>query len=184
MSNIVEFPIADRPITESEVDKLHSAAFRDLEPGICDCTPMAKIAAQMVLAADDGTNREFLFAVAHVCDMLTALKQPNPFPPGAAVYEWHYTRPHNNPDGTCRFSVAAANYSANNVADAQIVLAFQTVGSSQQIPFYYFWITSMGRKKPDFVMLQSNAAVSFIAQGMTMHDDTGPITSESDQHVK
>ena len=110
--------------------------------------------------------------------------QPNPFPPGAAVYEWHYTCPHNNPDGTCRFSVAAANYSANNVADAQIVLAFQTVGSSQQIPFYYFWITSMGRKKPDFVMLQSNAAVSFVAQGMTMHNGTGPITSESDQHVK
>jgi hypothetical protein len=74
MSNIVEFPIADRPITESEVDKLHSAAFGDLEPGICDCTTMAKIAAQMVLAADDGTNREFLIAVAHVCYMLTALK--------------------------------------------------------------------------------------------------------------
>jgi hypothetical protein len=37
MSNIVEFPIADRPITESEIDKLHSEAFRDLEPGICDC---------------------------------------------------------------------------------------------------------------------------------------------------
>ena len=50
--------------------------------------------------------------------------QPNPFPPGAAVYEWHYTCPHNNPDGTCRFSVAAANYHANNFADAQIVLAF------------------------------------------------------------
>jgi hypothetical protein len=110
--------------------------------------------------------------------------QPNPFPPGAAVYEWRYICPHNNPDGSCRFSVAAANYTANNVADAQIVLAFQTVGSSQQIPFYYFWITSMGKKKPDFVMLQSNAAVSFIAQGMTMHDDTGPITPESDQHVK
>src|SRR3982074_1089792 len=89
------------------------------------------------------------------------LPQPNHFPPGAAVYEWDYTCPHNNPDGTCRFSVAAANYSANNVADAQIVLAFQRVGSSQQIPFYYFWITSMGRKKPDFVMLQPNAAVSF-----------------------
>ena len=113
-----------------------------------------------------------------------SIPQPHPFPPGAAVYEWHYTCPHNNPDGTCRFSVAAANYSANNVADAQIVLAFQAVGSLQQIPFYYFWITSMGKKKPDFVMLQSNAAVSFIAQGMTMHNDTGPITSESDQHVK
>jgi hypothetical protein len=74
MSNIVDFPIADRPITESEIDKLHSAAFRDLEPGICDCTTMAKIAAEMVLAEDDGTNRESLFAVAHVFEMLTALK--------------------------------------------------------------------------------------------------------------
>jgi hypothetical protein len=109
--------------------------------------------------------------------------QPNPFPPGAAVYEWRYTCPHNNPDGTCRFSIAAANYSANNVADAQIVLAFQAVGSSQQIPFYYFWITSMGKKRPDFVMLQSNAAVSFIAQGMTMDKDTGPISSESEPRM-
>ena len=74
MSNIVEFPIADRPITESEIDKLPSAAFRDLESGICDCTTMASIAAQMVFAADDGTNREFVFAVAHVSEMLTAFK--------------------------------------------------------------------------------------------------------------
>jgi hypothetical protein len=74
MSNLIEFPIADRPISESEIDKLHSAAFRDLEGGICDCTTMAKIAAQMVLAEDDGTNRESLFAVAHVSEMLTAFK--------------------------------------------------------------------------------------------------------------
>jgi hypothetical protein len=73
-NTIIEFPIADRPITESEIDKLHSGAFRDLEPGICDCTTMAKIAAQMVLAKDDGTNRELVFAVAHVSEMLTALK--------------------------------------------------------------------------------------------------------------
>src|SRR5258708_4395208 len=31
---------------------------------------------------------------------------------GAAVYEWHYACPHHNPDGTCRFSILAANYSA------------------------------------------------------------------------
>jgi hypothetical protein len=48
MSNVVEFPAADRPITESEIAKLHSEAFRDLEPGICDCTTMAQIAAQIV----------------------------------------------------------------------------------------------------------------------------------------
>src|SRR5260370_8554946 len=121
-----------------------------------------------------------LVAATHIT---RPIPQPNPFPPGAAVYEWRYTCPHNNPDGTCEFSGAAVNYSANNVADAQIVLAFQTVGSSQQIPFYYFWITSMGKKKPDFVMLQSNAAVSFIAQGMTMPRDTGPIPSESNNHL-
>ena len=68
-------------------------------------------------------------------------------------------------------------YSANNVADTQIVLAFQTLGS-QQIPFYYFWITYLARKKPEFVMLQSNAAVSFVVQGMTLDKDTGPINPE------
>lgn len=73
MSNIVEFPTADRPITESEIDRLHSEAFRDLEPGICDCESMAKIAAQavMTIRTDD---RELVFAVAHVAEMLTALK--------------------------------------------------------------------------------------------------------------
>jgi hypothetical protein len=75
MSNVVEFPPSDRPITESEIDKLHSEAFRDLEPSICDCESMAKIAAQIVFTKDDGTNREMLFAVAHVSEMLTALKK-------------------------------------------------------------------------------------------------------------
>jgi hypothetical protein len=109
-----------------------------------------------------------------------SIPRPHPFPPGAAVYEWHYSFPHSNPDGTCRFSIMAANYSLNNVADAQIVLAFQPVGS-QQIPFYYFWITSMNKKKPDLVMLQSNAGVSFVAQGMILDGDTGPVMSETDQ---
>jgi hypothetical protein len=74
MSSIIEFPIADRPITEDETAKLHSEAFRDLEPRICDCTTMAKIAAQMMFAKDDGTDRELVFVVAHVSEMLTALK--------------------------------------------------------------------------------------------------------------
>ena len=37
MSNVVEFPPSDRPEhqwTESEVDKLHAKAFRDLEGGL------------------------------------------------------------------------------------------------------------------------------------------------------
>ena len=42
MSRIIEFPIADRPVTEGEIDKLRSEAFRNLESGICDCATMAK----------------------------------------------------------------------------------------------------------------------------------------------
>ena len=73
MSNLLEFPIADRPITESEIDKLHSEAFRDLEPRICDCVSMAKIAADLVMYTKTD-DRELFFAVAHVSEMLTALK--------------------------------------------------------------------------------------------------------------
>jgi hypothetical protein len=103
---------------------------------------------------------------------------PDASSPGAAVYSWRYTCPTNNPDGTCRFSILAANYSGNNVADVQAVLAYQTVGA-QQIPFYYFRITYMGNKKPDLVMIQANAAVSFAAHGLAQHNDTGPIASET-----
>ena len=72
--NVVDFPAADRPITETKVDALHATAFRDLEPTICDCVSMAKIAAQMVITKDDGTDRELVFAVAHVSEMLDAFK--------------------------------------------------------------------------------------------------------------
>jgi hypothetical protein len=41
---------------------------------LCDCESMGKIAAQMMFAKDDGSNRELVFAVAHVAEMLTALK--------------------------------------------------------------------------------------------------------------
>ena len=71
MSNIVEFPIADRPITESEIDKLHSEAFRDLEPSICDCESMAKIAAQIAM----NTKTEDRELVVHAMELLTALKK-------------------------------------------------------------------------------------------------------------
>jgi hypothetical protein len=37
MSNVVEYPTTEKPITEDEIDKLHSGAFRDLESGISDC---------------------------------------------------------------------------------------------------------------------------------------------------
>src|ERR1700730_2944843 len=82
MSNIVEFPPSDRPIdtheperqwTENEVDKLHSEAFRNFEPGICDCVSMAKIAFDRI--CDHKTeDRELVFAVAHAWEMLDALR--------------------------------------------------------------------------------------------------------------
>jgi hypothetical protein len=74
MSNIVEFPTSDRPITESEIDKLHSEAFRNLEPGICDCESMAKIAAQYAMNTRT-EDREMVFAIVHAMEMLTALKK-------------------------------------------------------------------------------------------------------------
>jgi hypothetical protein len=49
MSNIVEFPIADRPITESEIAKLHSEAFRDLEGDVCDLERMGQIAEDLIV---------------------------------------------------------------------------------------------------------------------------------------
>jgi hypothetical protein len=58
MSNVIGFPLPDHPITESQIDKLHSAAFRELESGICDCENRAKIAAQIMVSADDGSNRD------------------------------------------------------------------------------------------------------------------------------
>jgi hypothetical protein len=71
--NIVDFPAADRPITESEIDKLHSQAFRDLEEKICDCVSMAKIAADQI--HDFKTeDRELVFAVAHTWELLAKLK--------------------------------------------------------------------------------------------------------------
>jgi hypothetical protein len=78
MSNIVEFPGADKSITEDEVDKLHAEAFRDLEGRIDDCAIMASIALQMVEPAI-GTGREdkhekALFAVFEVAKMLKKLK--------------------------------------------------------------------------------------------------------------
>ena len=35
---------------------------------------MASLAAQMMFAADNGSNRELVFAVAHVSELLTTLK--------------------------------------------------------------------------------------------------------------
>jgi hypothetical protein len=72
-NNIIDFPPVDRPITETEIDKLHSQAFRDLEGGISDCVSMAKIAADQIhdLKTED---RELVFAVAHTWELLAKLK--------------------------------------------------------------------------------------------------------------
>ncbi|WP_283813550.1 hypothetical protein [Bradyrhizobium sp. Leo170] len=37
----------------------------------------------------------------------------------------------------------------------------------------------MGNKKPDLVMIQANAAVSFAAYGMAQASGTGPIASDT-----
>jgi hypothetical protein len=67
------FLLADRLVTEGEIDKLHSKAFRDLEGRISDCTTMAGIAAQMITNAA-GVEGEVVFVVTHAFDMLTKLK--------------------------------------------------------------------------------------------------------------
>jgi hypothetical protein len=86
MSDIIKFPFvvsstpaidADapaEPITDAEFEKVHSLAFRELEPLICDCVSMALIAAQAVqnIVTED---HEAVFAVTHSYEMLAALKK-------------------------------------------------------------------------------------------------------------
>jgi hypothetical protein len=77
MSNIVEFPTVEREVSESEIDKLHSEAFRDLEDRINDCAIMASIALQMVEPAIGGRedkHEKAMFAVFEVAKMLKKLK--------------------------------------------------------------------------------------------------------------
>ena len=57
MSNLIEFPLPDRPITESEIAELHSQAFRDLEGDVCDLERMGQIAQDPIVqcvAREDG----------------------------------------------------------------------------------------------------------------------------------
>ncbi len=75
MSSIIEFPIADKPITESEIDKLHGDAFRELiETNLRDCVRMSGIAAELMLNAkiEDDSLR---FAVFHTAEMLMSLEK-------------------------------------------------------------------------------------------------------------
>jgi hypothetical protein len=62
MSEIIKFPFTlssapacnadspSEPITDAEFEKMHSLAFRELEPLICDCVSMANIAADAVMS--------------------------------------------------------------------------------------------------------------------------------------
>jgi hypothetical protein len=77
---IVEFPTADRPITESERAKLHSEAFRNLEGGGCDLERMGQIAQDLIVqcvAREDGDREIELstFAVTQLAKMLRDFKE-------------------------------------------------------------------------------------------------------------
>ena len=76
-NNIVDFPVADRPIAESESDKLHAKAFRDLEGRISDCLWMSVIALEMVERALEGRedkHEKAMFAVFEAAKRLKQLK--------------------------------------------------------------------------------------------------------------
>jgi hypothetical protein len=79
MSNIVEFPAAEpveKEWTKAMVDKLHSEAFRDLEPGIFGCMQMSGITAQLMFNAGLGEeNADLNWAVFHLDEMLRRLNE-------------------------------------------------------------------------------------------------------------
>jgi hypothetical protein len=81
MSNVVELPPSDRPEqwTESEVDKIHAKAFRDLEGAVCDLERMGQIAQDLIVqcfAREDGQRELELstFAVTELAKMLRNFK--------------------------------------------------------------------------------------------------------------
>jgi len=82
MNNVVEFPPSDRPEhqwTESEVDKLHAQAFRDLEGGVCDLERIGQIAQDLIVqcvATEDGERELELstFVVMQLAKMLRDFK--------------------------------------------------------------------------------------------------------------
>jgi hypothetical protein len=77
MSNVVEFPTTEKPITEDEIDKLPSGAFRDLESGISDCVHMASTAVRMAehaIQGRDDKHEKAMFAVFQVAVVLKKLK--------------------------------------------------------------------------------------------------------------
>src|SRR5258706_8867823 len=85
MSNVVEFPIADRPITESEEDtgpvldpnKVHAEAFRDLEGEVCDLDRMGEIARNLIMncAAKEDSFHDLELATFAVWRLAKMLKE-------------------------------------------------------------------------------------------------------------
>jgi hypothetical protein len=67
-------PEAGDTDTETDIDALHSEAFRELENRLCDCVSMAKIAFDQIceLKTED---RELVFAVAHTWELLAKLRR-------------------------------------------------------------------------------------------------------------
>ena len=86
---VIDFPIADRPISESEIDKLHSRAFTSLEGEVCDLARMARLMQLQVheaigelrfvdgkyTEAPNGEATELaIFAVSQMADMTKRFK--------------------------------------------------------------------------------------------------------------
>jgi hypothetical protein len=74
---VIEFPgpeLPTRPITEAEIAKLHSEAFRDMEGEVCDIDRMGKIANDLIMQCaareDSFHNLELAtFAVSQLAKM-------------------------------------------------------------------------------------------------------------------
>jgi len=80
MSEVVQFPgapLPDRPITEAEVDKLHSEAFRDLEGAVCDVDRMGEIANELIMrcAAREDSFHDLELATFAVWQLAKMLKE-------------------------------------------------------------------------------------------------------------
>jgi hypothetical protein len=77
---ILTFPgdgTQDRPITEQEVDRLHSKNFKDLEGRINNCALMAAIAMDLVIPLIMGIGPEkekAQFAIGNAVNMLNQLQ--------------------------------------------------------------------------------------------------------------
>jgi hypothetical protein len=79
-ADIFPFPgdgLPDRPITEQEVDRLHSKNFKDLEGRINNCTLMVEIAMDLVIPLIFGREPEkekAQFAIGNAAQMLKQLQ--------------------------------------------------------------------------------------------------------------